>query len=227
MHPDNVNLSLLSYPVLMAADILIYKTNLVPVGIDQEPHIEIAREIARKINTRFGLTIPEPYRFATAVQSVPSLQGEGKMSKSDESSTLYLSDEPESISKKIFGIPTNSGKGTIQTTKGTKKYFDEKGTESKGLGSLFGLVKLFQGEEVRLKYEKEYQTTGVKFGIVKKDLAISISETLKPIREKRKELLKNPKYIDKVIKDGANKARKIAQETLEEIKKSFGFYQPK
>src|SRR5690606_23507318 len=100
LHPEDVNLALLSYPVLMAADILVYKADLVPVGIDQEPHLEMAREIARRVNQRFGTDLPEPQRFATPVNSVPSLTGEGKMSKSVEGSTIFLTDSLAQIKKK-------------------------------------------------------------------------------------------------------------------------------
>lgn len=121
LHPKDVNLALLSYPVLMAADILVYKADLVPVGIDQEPHLEMAREIARRVNQRFGTSLPEPQRFATPVNSVPSLTGEGKMSKSVEGSTIFLTDSLEQIKKKIACIPTNSGKGNLKQGKLGKK----------------------------------------------------------------------------------------------------------
>ena len=100
-HPDNVTMALLGYPVLMAADILIYKAGLVPVGIDQEPHLEVAREIARKMNDTYGTKFPEPIRFATKGEYVPSLSGEGKMSKSVEGSYINLTDDLKTIQKAL------------------------------------------------------------------------------------------------------------------------------
>ena len=108
-HPKYVNMGLLYYPVLMAADILLYKGELVPVGIDQEPHLEIARQIARKFNSVYGETFPEPRRFKTEGEYVPSLTGEGKMSKSVEGSFINLTDDLATIKAKLAKVPTDSG----------------------------------------------------------------------------------------------------------------------
>ena len=112
-HPDNVTMALLNYPILMAADILIYKAESIPIGIDQEPHLEIAREIARRMNDLYGTDFPEPKRFETTGGYIPSLTGEGKMSKSVEGSYIALTDDLETIKKKLAGVPTDSGKGEI------------------------------------------------------------------------------------------------------------------
>lgn len=231
LHPENVNLSLLSYPVLMAADILLYKANLVPVGIDQEPHLEIAREIARKVNNKFGTNFPEPQRFATPVNSVPSLSGDGKMSKSVEGSTIYLTDSLNEIKKKIAGIPTNSGKGTIKKVKNRKKivthYYDEAGNVTKSIDSLFQFVEIFQGKAQREIYEKAYTSQeGVRYGDVKKSLSNAIYEELKPIQERRESFAKQTKLVDDILIEGAKKARKIAKETIKEVTEAYGFYQP-
>src|SRR3990170_1867946 len=100
-YPEHVTMALLNYPVLMAADILLYKAELVPVGIDQEPHLEVAREIARKMNEKYQTTFPEPKRFATKGEYVPSLTGEGKMSKSVEGSYINLTDDLETVKRKL------------------------------------------------------------------------------------------------------------------------------
>jgi tryptophanyl-tRNA synthetase len=112
-HPEAVTMALLNYPILMAADILLYKASRVPVGIDQEPHLEVAREIARKMNEKYGTDFPEPKRFATKGEYVPSLLGEGKMSKSVEGSYINLTDDLETIKEKLASAPTDSGKGDL------------------------------------------------------------------------------------------------------------------
>ncbi len=208
-HPENVTMALLNYPVLMAADILIYKAGLVPVGIDQEPHLEIAREIARKMNEKYGLDLPEPERFATVGEYIPSLTGEGKMSKSVEGSYINLTDDLETIKGKLAKSPTDSGKGESIPTEG-------------GVAALLEFVQLFQGRDKRQEYEKQYTESGIRYGDLKQDLAQAIYEELAPIQEKRKELEQNPEFVDNVIKQGAQKARQIATETLNEVKKAMG-----
>ncbi|MFC1641037.1 tryptophan--tRNA ligase [Patescibacteria group bacterium] len=228
-HPENVNLALLSYPVLMAADILIYKAEFVPVGVDQMPHIEIARDIARRVNKRFGTKLPVPERFATPVSYVPSLSGIGKMSKSVGDS-IFLVDSLDDIKKKVAGIPTNSGKGTIETEEKenhvVKIFKDEKGVEAPGLAPLFGFVEMFQGKDKMDEYEAAYKDDGVRFGDLKKALASAIYKELEPIQERRAEYESNDKLVDEILMEGAKKSRKIAGETLAEMQEAYGFYQP-
>lgn len=208
-YPEHVTMALLNYPVLMAADILIYKAELVPVGIDQEPHLEVAREIARKMNEKYGLDFPEPTRFATKGEYVPSLTGEGKMSKSVEGSYINLTDSFEEIMKKLSKVPTDSGKG---------KAIPEKG----GATNLLQFVELFEGAEKRKQYEASYLNEGIKYGELKSELAEAIYKELKPIQEKRKYFEANPDEVDQIIRDGAEKARKIAQETISEVRSKIG-----
>jgi len=208
-HPNNVTMALLNYPVLMAADILIYKSELVPVGVDQKPHLEVTREIARKMNSKYGTDFPEPKRFATKGEYVPSLLGKGKMSKSVEGSYIYLTDSKQMIHQKLAKVPTDSGKGVKIPTKG-------------GVASLLKLVELFEGKKKRKEYEKQYLDEGIRYYALKVDLTDSIYKELEPIQKKRRELEKKPEYVDKVIKEGAEKARKIAKETLKEVKKKMG-----
>lgn len=208
-HPQSVTMALLNYPVLMAADILIYKAGLVPVGIDQEPHLEVAREIARKMNDQFGTDFPEPKRFATAGEYVPSLMGEGKMSKSVNGSFINLTDDFEAIKKRLGGAPTDGGQGEAVPKTG-------------GVANLLKFVELFEGEEKRKEYESMYTGSGIRYGDLKNELAMAIDKELAPIREKRKELESKPEYVDKVIKEGAEKARAIASQTVAEVKTKMG-----
>jgi len=228
-YPQDVNMALLNYPLLMAADILLYKTNLVPAGIDQEPHIEVAREIARKMNEKFGTKLIEPKRFTTKGEYIPSLTGEGKMSKSVEGSYINLTDSLEEIINKLAKTPTDSGKGTINRFKVEKydeqyinKYISENNKEALGVATLMEFVELFQGKEKREKYEKDYLSDGIKYSSLKEDLASAIYKDNKPIQEKRAELEKNPEYIEKILKQGCLKATKVASETLFEVKKAMG-----
>lgn len=208
-HPENVTMALLYYPVLMAADILVYKAGLVPVGIDQEPHLEVAREIAGKMNDKFGLDFPEPQRFATKGEYVPSLVGEGKMSKSVEGSFINLTDDLGTIKKRLAAAPTDSGKGGSVPKDG-------------GVAALLKFVELFQGGKRRAEYERQYTESGIQYGKLKEGLAEAIYDELKPIQEKREELEANPEYVDKVISEGAAKARAVASQTLQEVKVAMG-----
>jgi tryptophanyl-tRNA synthetase len=170
-YPDFATMALLNYPILMSADILVYKAGLVPVGIDQEPHLEIAREVARKMNEQYGLDFPEPQRFATKAEYVPSLKGEGKMSKSVEGSFINLTDDEATILKRLSAAPTDSGKGKIVKAEGKfeKSYVDQAGTVSSGgVQSLLEFVELFQGMDKRSEYEAAYQSSGIRYGDLKK-----------------------------------------------------------
>ncbi len=208
-HPQNVTMALLNYPVLMAADILIYKAGLVPVGVDQEPHLEVAREIARKMNSEYNLNFPEPRRFATAGEYIPSLVGEGKMSKSVEGSFINLTDDLETIKKRLASAPTDSGSGEVVPREG-------------GVASLLKFVELFQGERKREEYESRYTTTGVRYGELKAELAEVIYQELKPLQEKRREFEQDPQKVDTIIEEGAKRARQVASQTLQEAKKAMG-----
>lgn len=209
-HPEDVTMALLYYPVLMAADILLYKTDLVPAGLDQEPHIEVAREIARKFNNRFGTNFPETKRFETKGTYVPSLLGQGKMSKSVAGSSIDLTDDLKTISKKLSKTPTDSGQGNLVPTKG-------------GVANLLTFVELFQGEEKRKKYESLYISSGIRYGELKKSLAEAIYKELEPIQARRLELEAKPEYVEQVIEDGAKRAREIAKSTIKEVKEKMGF----
>lgn len=205
-YPHNSTMALLNYPILMAADILVYKASSVPVGIDQEPHLEVAREVARKMNETYGTDFPEPVRFATKGEYVPSLKGEGKMSKSVEGSFINLTDDKEMILKKVRSIPTATVAG---------------GEMNEGLKTLFTFAKLFIPEKVK-SYETEYTNGTLKFVTLKDDVAEAVFNELAPLQEKRKQLESDASYIDKVIAEGAEKARAIARKTVDEVKEKMG-----
>lgn len=211
-HPDNATMALLNYPVLMAADILLYKAALVPVGIDQEPHLEITREIARKLNQLYGLDFPEPVRFATRGQYVPSLKGEGKMSKTIEGSFIELQDDLKTIQKRLAGAPTDSGRGASLPSSG-------------GVANLLTLVELFEGVAKRKEYQERYTSTGISYKELKHDLALAIDATLEPIRQRRAEFAAKPKYVDQVRRQGAESARVLALQTMAEVRDAFGLGQ--
>ena len=208
-YPDHATLALLNYPALMAADILLYKAELVPVGIDQEPHLEIAREIARRFNQDYGTDFPEPEISKTEGKYIPSLTGEGKMSKSIEGSYINLTDNLETIKAKLAKVPTDSGKGV---------YLEKPG----GVATLFKLVELIQGNNRMRIYKESYEGEGVRYGELKNELAEAIFAELKPMQEKRKEFENNPELVDKIIREGNDKARKVAQQTIDEVRQKMG-----
>ncbi|HSW88664.1 MAG TPA: tryptophan--tRNA ligase [Candidatus Saccharimonadales bacterium] len=209
-YPHNATMALLNYPLLMASDILVYKAGLVPVGIDQEPHLEIAREIARSMNQAYGTDFPEPKRFATEGEYIPSLTGEGKMSKSVEGSYINITDSLDEIKSKIARVPTDSGKtgGEIPT--------------EGGVSNLFALLALFGDKDTFLKFEKDYNKAQIRYSELKATLSEAIFEELRPLQEKRKELESNPDYVNKIITEGAEKAREIAKGTILEVKEKMG-----
>lgn len=221
-YPEHATLALLNYPALMAADILIYKAELVPVGIDQEPHLEVAREIARRFNQDYETSFPEPKRFATKGEYVPSLMGTGKMSKSVEGSYINITDDLDEIKRKIAKIPTDSGTGSIQPNGKDTVYTSSAGTVSPGTASLMSLVHLYQGGDKRRELEAQYTSTGIRYGDAKQELSELIFEELAPIQSKRRELEAHPEFVNEVIRSGAEKARNVASQTIKEVKEKMG-----
>jgi len=207
--PEYINMGLFYYPILMAADILLYKAQFVPVGKDQAPHLEVTREIARAFNRHFGQTFPEPETYFMQHSYIPSLTGEGKMSKSKPNSYINLIDDLPTIKEKLAKVPTDSGKGV-------------KIPKKDGVAVLLILVELFEGKEKRKKYEKLYLDSGIKYKELKDELAKAIYKELKPIQEKRKYYEKQPKIVDKILEEGKKYASQIAQQTLGEVKEKMG-----
>lgn len=215
-HPKYINVGLLYYPVLMAADIMLYKAELIPTGKDQEPHLEVQREIARKFNSMFPstsseqVTFPECRRFKTMGEYVPSLAGSGKMSKSVEGSFINLTDSPEEIQQKLAKVPTDSG-----TTGGDVP-------KEGGVASLFTLLALFNHDDLHKKYKQDYMEGKIRYSDMKKDIAQAIYKELQPIQEKRKEYEENPQLVDEILEESNQKCRQIAEETMREVREKMG-----
>jgi len=210
--PRYVNLGLLYYPILMAADILIYKAELVPVGTDQEPHLEVTREIARKFNKMFSPPaggFPEPQRFATKGEYIPSLTGEGKMSKTVEGSYILLTDDLKTIKQKLAKVPTDVGHGKEVPKEG-------------GVANLLLLVELFMDKKAREDYEKQYLGQGIKYAELKEKLAQAIYKELEPIQKRRKYFEEHPEEVDRILEEGRKYCSKIAKQTLREAKEAMG-----
>jgi len=216
-NPDYVNMGLLYYPVLMAADILVYKADTVPVGKDQVPHIEVTREMARNFNRMFpstslrtsGKTFPEPQAYLTPGAYVPSLKGEGKMSKSIPGSFILLTDDLPTIRKRLAGAPTDAGKG-------------KKVPETGGVANLLTLVKLFEGNKEYEEYAEQYLYEGIRYDRLKENLAVAIYKELAPIQERRKYYEDNYSLVEDILEEGREYCSKIAQETVSEVKEKMG-----
>lgn len=209
-HPKYVNMGLLYYPVLMAADILLYKAELVPVGIDQEPHLEVTREIARKFNGMFGETFPEPKRFVMPGDYVPSITGTGKMSKTVEGSYIGLGDSLEMIRKRLSKAPTDSGEVGGEVP------------EAGGVANLFKLLKLFGGEDMVNKFVQDYREKKIRYGELKGVLAEVIYKEIKPIQERRRGYEENPVMVDRIVEEHTEKCRELADVTMREVRSKMG-----
>jgi tryptophanyl-tRNA synthetase len=212
-HPNNVNAGLLTYPVLQSADIFLHRAHLVPVGKDQEQHLEMARNFAGRFNHRYGEVFPEPvaFNFGSQLSKVPSLDGTGKMSKSENlNATIYLNDDDELIRKKVKKAKSDSG----PTEKNTPKpdYIE----------NLFALMKLVSREEVIRKFEEDYNNASIQYGKMKDQLADDMILYIRPIREKVNTILNNENYLKEVMEKGAEKARKSARATMDVVRQAMG-----
>ncbi len=209
-NPTYINVGLFYYPILMAADILIYKAGLVPIGKDQLPHLEVTREIARKFNQMFGDIFPEPKEYLMEGASVPSLKGKGKMSKSVVGSYILLTDDLETIEGRLAKVPTDLGQGREVPKEG-------------GVAALLTLVELFEGSKKRKAYEKQYLGSGIKYQGLKEELAQAIYRELAPIQERRRYFEERPELVARILEEGRVYCSKIARQTLAEVKKAMGF----
>jgi len=211
-HPDNINAGLLTYPVLMAADILIHRAKYVPVGKDQEQHLEIARTYVNRFNHRYSEVFPEPvaYNFNKDLVKVPSLDGSGKMSKSENNlATLYLADEDDAIRKKVMKAKTDSGPT------------EKKSVKPDYIQNLFLLMKLVSSEETFNYFEEKYNDCSVRYGDMKKQLAEDMVHFISPIRERINAILNDEAYLQKVMKHGAEKASANAEETMQKVRNAM------
>lgn len=210
----NVNAGLLTYPVLQAADIMLHRALYVPVGKDQEQHLEMARNFAKRFNHRYGEIFPEPYAFNFGEQliKVPSLDGAGKMSKSENQlATLYLADDDELIRKKVMKAKTDSGPAAPDTPR--PDYIE----------NIFLLMKLVSSKEVIKKYEADYNNCTIRYGDMKKQLAEDMIGFISPIREKAEAIRNDTAYLKRVMEQGAEKARASARTTMTLVKEAMGF----
>ena len=208
---QNINAGLLNYPILMASDILIYQADRVPVGKDQEQHVELARTIARKFNKSFGETFKEPKALILdSSAKIMSLQEPTKkMSKSDSPQTqINIFDEPEDLKRKIMSAVTDNQK--------TIKYSPEK---KPGISNLLTIYSLFSSKSIK-QVEAKFKKKG--YADFKKALAQLMIEKLEPMRRKRKELLAREDYLKDILEKGAKRARTLAQETMTEVRKKTG-----
>jgi len=210
-HKDYINAGLFTYPVLMAADILLYKSHAVPVGKDQEQHVELARTIAKKFNQKFGKVFPEPESILPKVGAkIMSLTDpKKKMSKSDDpKSCISLFDSPDDITKKIMSAETDSGKEIIYNV-----------TKKPGVSNLLTIYSLLAGKTTQ---ELEKQFKGKGYGDFKKSLAKVLIDYLEPFRRKQKELQTRDVYVKEMLNKGASRAKIIAQSTMQEVRSKMG-----
>ncbi len=212
--PENVNAGLLTYPVLMASDIIIHKAHFVPVGKDQEQNLEMARKFAKRFNHMYKsdvFPIPKPFTFEGAdLIKVPGLDGSGKMGKS-EGNAINLYDDPKVIRKKVMRAVTDAGPTEMNSEK------------PEPVQNLFNLMKIVSDPAIVQQFDEAYGKCEIRYGDMKKQLAEDIVSFTAPIRERIVDILADDAYLAKVAKMGAEKARESAAATLKEVKDLIGF----
>ncbi len=212
--PENVNAGLLTYPVLMAADIIIHKAHFVPVGKDQEQNLEMARKFAKRFNRMYKsevFPIPRPFTFDGAdMLKVPGLDGSGKMGKS-EGNAINLYDDEKQIRKKVMRAVTDAGPTEMNAQK------------PEAVQNLFTLLEIVSTPDTLAHFDGLYNKCEIRYGDLKKQLAEDIIKYTSPIRERIVAILEDEAYLSKVAKMGAEKARESASKTLKEVKKVVGF----
>ena len=211
--PNNVNAGLLTYPTLMAADILQHRANKVPVGKDQEQNMEMARRCARRFNNIYGVEFfPEPqnFYFAEKAVKVPGLDGSGKMGKS-EGNCIYLRDEDKVITKKVMKAVTDLGPQTPNSER------------PEIIENLFSFLKLCSNEEAYTYFDEKWNDCTLRYGDLKKQIAADLVKTIAPIRERINEFSSNKEVLDRIAREGAERARASATATIEEVRRIIGF----
>ncbi len=208
----SINAGLLCYPVLMAADILLYNADLVPVGEDQRQHLELCRDLAQRFNHQYSetFTIPKPYVPKAGSKIMSLIEPTRKMSKSDENekATLYILDEPDQIKKKIASAVTDSG-AEIKSS-----------PDKHGISNLLSIHSSLSGKSISTLEE---HFTGKGYGELKSELTEIICDSLQPVREKYKQLIQDKSYLKKVLADGANAAQKRAYKVIGKVYRKVGF----
>jgi tryptophan--tRNA ligase len=211
--PDNVNAGLLTYPSLMAADILMHKAVKVPVGKDQEQNMEMARKFARRFNTIYGVdffTEPQSFSLGERALKVPGLDGSGKMGKS-EGNAIYLIDDEKTISKKVMRAVTDAGPTEPNSEK------------PEPIQNLFTLMEIVSAPEVYQHFDELYNDCAIRYGDMKKQLAADINAFCAPIRERILDIQGDKELLSRVARIGAEKARESASKTIDEVRHIIGF----
>ena len=211
--PDNVNAGLLTYPSLMAADILMHKAVKVPVGKDQEQNMEMARKFARRFNTIYGVdffTEPQSFSLGERALKVPGLDGSGKMGKS-EGNAIYLIDDEKTISKKVMRAVTDAGPTEPNSEK------------PEPIQNLFTLMEIVSTSEVYQHFDGLYNECAIRYGDMKKQLAADINAFCAPIRERILDIQGDKELLARVARIGAEKARESAAKTIDEVRHIIGF----
>ncbi len=211
--PDNVNAGLLTYPTLMAADILQHRAAKVPVGKDQEQNMEMARRCARRFNNIYGVEFfPEPqnYYFGETAIKVPGLDGTGKMGKSN-GNCIYLFEDEKSIRKKVMRAVTDNGPQAMNSPK------------PEVIQNLFTLMQIVSAKDTYDYFDSKWNDCTLRYGDMKKQLAEDIVQTLAPIRERIIEISSDQEGLDRIARLGAEKARESARKTLNEVRRIIGF----
>ncbi|MDX5320812.1 MAG: tryptophan--tRNA ligase [Bacteroidota bacterium] len=213
--PNNVNAGLLTYPVLMTADIIIHKATKVPVGKDQESHLEMARNLGNRFNNMYGVEyFPEPYayNFGEELVKVPGLDGKGKMSKSaGEHTAIFLTDEEDAIIKKMKRAVTDMSPTEANSPK------------PESIQNLFDLMGLVSSSETIAHFESTWNDCSIRYGDMKMQIAADMNTFIAPIRERIKEVREDKAFIAKAVKLGEEKARASAAKTVSEVKEIIGF----
>lgn len=211
--PENINAGLLTYPVLMAADIIIHKASKVPVGKDQEQNLEMGRKFAKRFNRIYNVNYfpePYPYNFGENLIKIPGLDGSGKMGKS-EGNAINLIDDEKTIRKKVMRAVTDSGPSSI----------NQKMPEP--IQNLFTLLQILSPEDSYKFFLDKYNKCEIRYGDLKKQLAEDINKFVSPLRQKIIEIGKNDEYLRKIVKQGAEKAHESAARTIKEVREIIGF----
>ena len=211
--PENINAGLLTYPVLMCADIIIHNADKVPVGKDQEQNLEMARRFARRFNHMYKVDyfkMPEPYNFGEELVKIPGLDGTGKMGKS-EGNGIYLADEPSVIRKKVMRAVTDTG----------PQKPDSPMTEP--VANLFYLLEILSTPDTVKHFRDAYNNCSIRYGDLKKQLAEDMVRFTAPIRERINDIYNDSGYLSKVVKMGAEKARESASLTLRDVREILGY----
>ena len=213
LNPENVNAGLLTYPVLQAADILLHRASYVPVGKDQEQHLEMARNFANRFNHRYGDVFPEPtaFNYSQELIKIPSLDGTGKMSKSEnQNATLYLADDDELIRKKVMKAKTDNGPSSMNSEK--PEYIE----------NIFQLMKLVSDGDYVKQMEAAFNNCTIRYGDLKKQLAEDMIKFIAPVRQKANDILGDEKYLKEVMEKGAQKAGASAMRTMKTVREAMG-----